>query len=61
MTDPEQTQAFADDVQRLINRYRAEFEMTAASVVGVLAFQQYLIMSEMQERFQDGEFDEQKP
>ncbi len=32
----EQTQAFANDIQNLIERYRQEFELTAATVVGTL-------------------------
>lgn len=36
MTTAEQTQAFADDIQRVVDRYRAEFELTIAAAVGVL-------------------------
>lgn len=46
MTDSEQIQAFDDDLDRLINRYRNEFEMTMASVVGTLQFKMYLLMRE---------------
>lgn len=59
MSDAEQTQAFADDLQRLVQRYKNEFEITAAAAVGVLQFQQYLIMQEMQQRHADGEFDDE--
>lgn len=55
MTDPEQTQAFANELEKLINRYRCEFELTAATVVGVLQFQQFLIMTEVQNSHQEEE------
>lgn len=36
MTHHEQTQAFADDLERLLDRYRHEFNLTYAQLVGVL-------------------------
>lgn len=36
MTGNEQVQALADDLGRLIDRYRQEFELSLAAVVGTL-------------------------
>lgn len=36
MTDREQTDAFAKDLDRLVDRYASEFELTFAQLVGVL-------------------------
>lgn len=36
MTDPEQIQALADDLTKVIDRYRAEFDLTLASAIGTL-------------------------
>lgn len=36
MTDPEQTSAFAADLWRVIERYRAEFNLTLATAIGTL-------------------------
>jgi hypothetical protein len=36
MTDTEQIQAFADDLKRVIDRYRAEFNLPLASAIGTL-------------------------
>ena len=36
MTQEEQTQAFADDLENLVWRYIEEFDLTSASVVGAL-------------------------
>lgn len=36
MNDREQITAFAADVQRVVDRYRAEFSLTLAAAVGVL-------------------------
>ena len=36
MTDPEQIAALATDLQSVINRYRAEFNLTLAAAVGTL-------------------------
>jgi hypothetical protein len=36
MTDPEQIAAFAADIQRVIDRYRAEFNLTLAAAIGTL-------------------------
>jgi hypothetical protein len=36
MTDPEQIDALAADLQRVIDRYRAEFNLTLAAAIGTL-------------------------
>lgn len=36
MTDPEQVAALAADLQRVIDRYRAEFNLTLAATIGTL-------------------------
>jgi len=36
MTEREQVEAFSDDLEKLIYRYRDEFDLTIASMVGVL-------------------------
>ncbi len=36
MTDPEQIAALAADLQRVIDRYRAEFNLTVAAAIGTL-------------------------
>jgi hypothetical protein len=46
MTSKEQTDAFSDDLDKLIERYRAEFDMTYAQIVGVLVIQQHILIKE---------------
>ena len=36
MTDPDQINAFAADLNRVIDRYRAEFNLTLAAAIGTL-------------------------
>lgn len=54
MTDREQIQAFADDLDKLVDRYRAEFEISMAGVVGTLEFKKWLLMQEAQQKKADG-------
>lgn len=46
MDDKQQVAAFSDDVDRLVNRYRDEFDMTYAAAVGVLFMKAQLLCSE---------------
>lgn len=46
MNDKQQTQAFADDLDALVNRYRSEFDMTYAQVVGTLFMKAHLLCAE---------------
>ncbi len=47
MNEKEQIEAFADDVDRLVRRYENEFELSAASAVGVLQFKVHAICQSM--------------
>jgi len=49
MSEQEQTNAFAEDLDRLIERYRKEFEITYASVVGTLFLKATLLANEAAE------------
>lgn len=46
MTEREQIVAFADDLDKLVKRYCDEFELAAASAVGVLTFKAHTIMAD---------------
>lgn len=50
MTEKEQTDHFADDVDRLVDRYRSEYEMTYASVIGVLQMKIWGMCAEANDR-----------
>lgn len=50
MNDKEQIDAFADDIDKLVERYRQEFEITYAAVVGVLFLKAHLICNEASDR-----------
>ncbi len=49
MTEQEQIAHLANDLDALIERYRSEYELTLASVVGVLEMQKFLLCQEAQE------------
>jgi hypothetical protein len=49
MTDKEQTEAFADDLDKLVERYRQEFEISYAQAVGSLQIKAWLLCSEANE------------
>lgn len=36
MSKPSHVQAFSDDLWKVINRYRAEFDLTVAEAIGTL-------------------------
>ena len=44
MTDREQLEAFANDIGNLVYRYRDEFDLTVAAMVGVLECAKFDIM-----------------
>ena len=50
MTDQEQTEAFADDLDKLVQRYTGEFDLSYAQAVGVLQMKSWLLMQEASER-----------
>lgn len=49
MTEETQTQRLANEVDNLIDRFRAEYDMTYASVVGVLQMKIHLLCNESQD------------
>jgi len=46
MDDKQQICAFAGDLDRLVERYRSEFELTYAAVVGTLFMKAQLLTKE---------------
>lgn len=46
MTNLEQTTAFSNDVDKLVERYRQEFDMTYATVIGVLTMKSHCMTQE---------------
>jgi hypothetical protein len=44
MSDKEQIDAFADDLDRLVSRYCDEFDLTCAAAIGVLQMKAWLII-----------------
>lgn len=50
MTDKEQMDHFANDIDALVERYRTEYEITYAAVVGVLQMKIHLVCDEASER-----------
>jgi hypothetical protein len=50
MTDKEQTEAFADDLDRLVQRYYEEFDLSYAQAVGVLQMKSWLLMRDATEQ-----------
>lgn len=50
MNHTEQITAFADDIDRLVERYRNEFDLTYASVIGVLFMKAHLLCNEAGDR-----------
>jgi hypothetical protein len=50
MTDPEQVQALADDLKRVIDRYRAEFDLTLAAAIGTIEVVKLELFKEQTER-----------
>ncbi len=53
MTEKEQTDHFANDVDNLVERYRSEYEMSYAVAVGVLQMKIHLLCDEASERGDD--------
>ncbi len=50
MTDPEQTTHFANEIDALVDKYRNEYDITYASIVGVLQMKIHLLCEEAEER-----------
>lgn len=54
MSEKEQIEAFEADLRKLIERYIAEFNLTTASAIGVLAIKQHeLIQSALYREDED--------
>lgn len=49
-SDKEQVRRLADELDKLVDRARSEYDLSYASMVGVLAFKQHTLMQEAQER-----------
>lgn len=47
MTHPQQITAFATELDKLVDRFRSEFELPVVSVLGVLQLQQHLLLTEI--------------
>lgn len=50
MDQKEQTFAFGDELDKLISRFGNEFDITYASIVGVLQMKIHLLCSEAEDR-----------
>lgn len=55
MTEKEQIDLLADRIDNLVDDFRSEFDLTYASVVGVLQMKIQLLCNECNERYKDGE------
>lgn len=53
MTAKEQTDAFASDIDSLVERYAKEFDLSYAQVVGVLHMKIHLLCQDASERDDD--------
>ena len=49
MSEEEQISALADDLDALVGRYRDEFDLSVAAVIGVLQFKAFLVMCHARE------------
>jgi hypothetical protein len=50
MTEKEQIDHFANELDNLVNRFRTEYEMTYASIVGILQMKIHLLCGEAEDR-----------
>lgn len=50
MSEAEQVRQFADELDRLVDRFRSEYEMTFVATVGVLHMKAHLLCQEAAER-----------
>lgn len=46
MNDAEQVTAFSDELDKLVERFRLEFDMSYAQVIGVFQMKSWLLMKE---------------
>lgn len=57
MSDAEQISAFATELDALVERYREEFDLTYAAVVGALHMKAFEICREAEETLEDDDDD----
>ena len=57
MSDAEQISAFAAELDALVERYREEFDLTYAAVVGALHMKAFEICREAEEPLEDDDDD----
>lgn len=50
MNDKQQINAFAEEIDRLVDRYRKEFDLSYASVIGVFFMKAQILCSESEEK-----------
>lgn len=50
MNEKEQTQHFADELDNLVERFRKEYDLTYAAVVGTLQMKAFTLMQEANDR-----------
>lgn len=50
MDHKEQIQHFADELDRLVERFRSEYDLTYAATVGALMMKAHLLMAEAADR-----------
>lgn len=55
MTEGEQIEHLGTDLDRMIDRYRLEYDMTYAAMIGVLHMKIYLLSVEAAARFNEDE------
>jgi len=57
VTQSQQTEAFAHELDRLVDRFCDEYDLPYAAVVGVLHFKTHLLMRDWHESNSDDETD----
>lgn len=55
MPPNDQTTHFANDLERLINRYRDEYDITYAQLIGTLHLTMHLLCREAEQKIDDEE------
>jgi hypothetical protein len=50
MNDREQLQHFADELDKLVDRYREEYEISFGAIIDALQMKSYLLCQEAQSR-----------
>ena len=54
MTQDEQVMAFADDLDKLVRYYEAEFDLSYANVIAALEFKKHTLCAQMVRAQQEG-------